>query len=435
MHNIGAELFGDGAVRRRALIGRLCSVQSLAPHGLIDKWRNKMTEEFMSEKDKTWAQETARRIEEKMGWVCEKNKNRIPYTTGADGSYDDRSNMNEDEDWGAGLCWWTNGFFGGILWQMYHATGNEKYKAMARHQEELLDPCFDRFQDIGHDVGFMWQPTAVTDYRLTGDKASRSRGLHAASLLAARYNPAGRFIRAWEDSPEQDRRGWAIIDCMMNLSILYWASEETRDPRFRIVAENYADTVKDNFIRPDGSSNHIVEFDPEKGGKVRTWGGQGYANGSAWTRGQGWAIYGFVISFLHTKREIYLDTSMRTADFFLAHMPKSGIIPIDFLQPEEPALEDSCGACIAASGLIKLAECCRRQGKTAETAEKYYKAGLRILKALGESRADWTKDCDAIVQECAADYHSDRHHMTMVYADYFFMEAVFTLAGKGLFIW
>jgi unsaturated chondroitin disaccharide hydrolase len=281
----------------------------------------------------------------------------------------------------------------------------------------------------------MWQPTAVTDYRLTGDKASRSRGLHAASLLAARYNPAGRFIRAWEDSPEQDRRGWAIIDCMMNLSILYWASEETRDPRFRIVAENYADTVKDNFIRPDGSSNHIVEFDPEKGGKVRTWGGQGYANGSAWTRGQGWAIYGFVISFLHTKREIYLDTSMRTADFFLAHMPKSGIIPIDFLQPEEPALEDSCGACIAASGLIKLAECCRRQGKTEETAEKYYKAGLRILKAVGESRADWTKDCDAIVQECAADYHSDGHHMTMIYADYFFMEAVFTLAGKGLFIW
>ena len=158
-------------------------------------------------------------------------------------------------------------------------------------------------------MGFMFLPTAVADYKLTGNARSRKTALHAANLLAGRFNPAGGFIRAWNQSEDKDTRGWAIIDSMLNISLLYWASEETKDPRFRKIAMMHADTTKAHFVRPDGSVKHIVEFDPETGEAVRSYGGQGYKEGSSWTRGQGWAVYGFVISYLHTGKQEYLDTA------------------------------------------------------------------------------------------------------------------------------
>ena len=103
----------------------------------------------------------------------------------------------------------------------------------------------------------------------------------------------------------------AIIDCMMNLSLLYWAEKETKDPRFGQIARRHANTAMKAFIRADGSANHIVEFDPQTGEVVRTYGGQGYKEGSSWARGQGWAVYGFTLSYLHTGKQEYLDTAKR----------------------------------------------------------------------------------------------------------------------------
>ena len=238
-----------------------------------------------------WADTLIEKIREKMAWVSEKNKDKIPYQTDAEGNYDDRSNPSVNWNQDDGLSWWTNGFWGGIQWLLYQDTGEERYAEIARLSEEKLEKCFQSFYGLHHDVGFMYMPTAVADWRLTGRADSRRTGLHAANLLAGRFNPAGRFIRAWNDTWD-DTKGWAIIDCMMNLSLLYWASEETGDPRFRQIAMLHADTARENFIRPDGSVCHIVEFDPETGKMVRSLGGQGYGEGSSWTRGQGWAVYG-----------------------------------------------------------------------------------------------------------------------------------------------
>ncbi len=377
-----------------------------------------------------WVGEALEKVREKMQWVSEKNRDKIPYTTGADGSYDDRS--DESRSWGMdnGLNWWTNGFWGGIMWLLYQDTGEERYQEIARISERKLEKCFDQYYGLHHDVGFMYLPTAVADYRLTGNEEGRRIGMHAANLLAGRFNPVGKFIRAWNQNEDNDTRGWAIIDCLLNLSLLYWASEESGDPRFRQIAMMHADTVLANFVRPDGSVCHIVEFDPESGRMVKSYGGQGYGEGSSWTRGQGWAVYGFANSYTHTGKKEYLEAARKVADYCIANLPESGIIPVDFKQPPEPAWEDSCAACVIACGLLEVA----RHVSDSEK-EKYENAAVKILRAIAENRADWTENCDAIVQNCTGAYHSPDHHFTMVYADYYFIEGLYKLAGIGRLLW
>jgi len=381
------------------------------------------------ERYEEWADTVIGKIRHKMEWVSEKNKDKIPYQTDAGGNYDDRSDTSRTWSADDGLNWWTNGFWGGILWLLYQDTGKERYAEIARVSEVKMEKCFQDFYGLHHDVGFMFMPTAAADWRLTGRQDSRRMALHAANLLAGRFNPAGRFIRAWNDL-EEDTRGWAIIDCMMNLSLLYWASEESGDPRFSQIAMMHADTVMEHFVRRDGSVCHIVEFNPETGEMVRSMGGQGYGEGSSWSRGQGWAVYGFMISYLHTGKKEYLDTAKAVADYCLEHIPESGIIPVDFRQPPEPPYEDSCGACVIAGGLLQLAESLPR-----EERERYEEAAVRILKAIEEKRADFGRDCNAIVQNCSSAYHVPDHHVTMNYADYFFIEAIYKLKGIGEFMW
>ena len=376
-----------------------------------------------------WINETIEKIRENMAWVSDKNKDIIPYTCGPDGSYLDMSkkDLNDPNE---GINWWTNGFWGGLLWLLYEDTKEDKYRKYAIVSEKKLEECFVEYAGLHHDVGFMYLLTAVANYKITGNPHSREVGLHAANLLAGRFNIKGHFIRAWNSWDQNPHTGWAIIDCMMNLALLYWAYEEDKDPRYLHIAKAHADMVREHFIREDGSSEHIVEFDPVSGKQVTSYGGQGYERGSAWSRGQAWAVYGFTISYLHTKEERYLETAKKAADYCLSQIPESGIIPIDFRQPEEPALEDSCGGAILASGLLEL----ERQ-MPAEEGSAYRQGALKILKTLALERSDFSRDCDAILKNCSASYHEKNHHIAMVYADYFFTEALFKLAGRGRFLW
>lgn len=379
--------------------------------------------------DISWVPGTLDLIREKMEWVSRKNQNKIPYTTDHQGNYDDRSDMTRSWPADDGLNWWTNGFWPGILWLLYRDTRADFYKDVARRCEKKLEQCFTTFYGLHHDLGFMFMPSAVTDYRLTGNKDAKRIGLIAANLLAGRFNPNGNFIRAWNDYAG-DTKGWVIIDSLFNLSLLYWASEETGDPRFRAMAERHADTVRNHFIRSDGSVCHIVEFDPESGAFIRSLGGQGYKEGSSWTRGQGWAIYGFMISYRHTGKKEYLDASKKVADYCLSNIPTSGIIPIDFRQPSSPAYEDSCGACVIAGGLLELS-----RHLTPQEGKKYCAAAVKLIRTIAEQRADYSHQCDAIVLNCSASYHDTKHHFTMNYADYFFMETLYRLLDQTAFLW
>ncbi|PXV87767.1 unsaturated chondroitin disaccharide hydrolase [Lachnotalea glycerini] len=384
---------------------------------------------MLQEKDIKWVESVIEKINRKLNWVSEKSKDKIPYTT-MNGIHDNYNNSEREFRRTDGLNWWTNGFWGGMMWLMYHETKEEKYAEIAKFSEKKLDWCFDDYLGLHHDVGFMWLLTAVADYRITQNPESKKRGLHAANLLAGRFNPVGKFIRAWNSIGSDDTTGWAIIDCMMNIPLLYWAFEVTGDPRFQHIATQHANTVMEYFIRPDGSSEHIVEFDPLQGGFVKTHGGQGYENGSSWTRGQSWALYGFILSYIHTGHIEYLNTAKRVAHYFISNIPESGIIPVDFRQPKEPAWEDSTAAAIASCGLIEIA-------KQVNTMEKdlYLSAALKLLRVLDDRRCNWSKDCDCILENCTEAYHSKEHHINIIYGDYFFMEAIFKLKENNILLW
>lgn len=370
--------------------------------------------------EQVWANEVSEKIKAKMKAVAERSRGKVPYST-VNGVFD---------DWTDRICWWTNGFWGGIMWQLYHATGESVYRENAEELEEKQDSNLMEPRGMDHDSGFRWLPTAVANYRINGKEESKKRGMTAANDLAGRFNPVGRFIRAWNDDGDGSKAGWAIIDCMMNLPLLYWAWEETNDPRYLHIATMHADTAEKYFIRGDGSSNHIVEFNAETGEYVQTFGGQGAFTGSSWTRGQAWALYGFCLSYLHTKKEHYLDTAKRVANYFIANIPESGLIPVDFRQPGDCTWEDSTAAAIAACGLLEIAKCVREEEK-----HVYHGAALRLLKALDEKRCNWDENADNLLEKCTAAYHDKEHEFSIIYGDYYFIEAIWKLTGQELFIW
>ncbi len=367
-----------------------------------------------------WATQVSEKVKKKMRKVVERNQGRIPYLT-AEGHYVD---MTEKD-----IYWWTNGFWGGILWQLYHATGEELYRVEAEGLEEKLEQNLHAYRGMDHDSGFKWLLTAAASSRLTGNEKSRDRALIAANSLAGRFNLAGRLIRAWNDGGEGERAGWAIIDCMMNLPLLYWASEELRDPRFRQIAQAHADTAREAFVREDGSVNHIVVFDPAAGEVLGSLGGQGYGEGSCWTRGQAWAVYGFTLSYLHTGKKEYLDTAKKVAGYFIAHIPQSGLIPVDFCQPGDCPWEDGTAAAITACGLLELEKQVPKEEKAF-----YHDAALRLLMAL-DREACWDEEKDYILEKCSAAYHEETHNFPMMYADYYFIEGIWKLTGQESFMW
>lgn len=379
---------------------------------------------LLNEKDLTWAQETLDKVAHKLEKVSKRSRNKIPYTT-VDGVHDDKSGEKD-------IGWWTNGFWGGMMWQMYTLTGEEIYKDIAIDNEKKLDADLMDYDKLDHDNGFKWLPTAVADYRVTKSHASRNRGLLAAGNLAGRYNSAGRFIRAWNSYKDSvhDRTGCAIIDCLMNLPLLYWASEELNDPRFSQIAVSHANTAKKYFVRGDGSVNHIVTFDPASGEMTGSMGGQGCEVGSSWSRGQSWGLYGFTLSYLHTKDPSYLATAERIANYFIANTPESGLIPVDFRQPVDVEWEDSTAAAIAACGLIELAKL-----KEGRQSKIYLDAALKMLKALAEKSFNWNEEEDNLLTKCTAAYHDKEHEFSIIYGDYYFLEALMKLTGKELFIW
>ena len=375
---------------------------------------------ILTDSEKQWVNETLRKISDKMEVVTKRNLDKIPYTTDQNGRFDDKS--------GKDICWWTNGFWGGEMWQLYKLTGNEMYKEEAIKVEDKLDENLMIIEGLDHDNGFKWLPTSVCRYKLFNNKESYNRALLAATNMAGRFNMTGKFIRAWNNWDDVDRRGFAIIDCMMNLPLLYWASEETTDPRFEMIARAHADTAREAFVREDGSVNHIIIFDPETSEIVGKPGGQGYGEGSSWTRGQSWGIYGFTLSYKYMGDEKYLDTAKEIADYVISEIPDSHLIPIDYRQPKDVELEDSTAAAITASGLIELSMAVGDEA----LSDKYLDTAIKLLKTLDEKRISWGDDADNLLNKCAVDYHGDGHNMSIIYGDYYFIEAMMKLAGIAL---
>ena len=367
--------------------------------------------------DKVWLEEVAAKLHTKMTYAVGKARevDYIPYST-------------ENGQWKpVHIHWWTNGFWPATMWQMYLATKDELYRDEAIRAEKMLDVNLEDFEGLSHDVGFMWLIQSGVRYALEGNKDSYARTMKAAQHLACRYNPNG-FIRAWNG---EGRQGWAIVDCMMNLPLLYWASEVTGDPRFRLIAMKHADTAMQVFVRPDGSCNHIIIFDAETGEVLDNPGGQGYESGSSWSRGQAWALYGFTLSYLHTGKQAYLDAAKRVANYFISQITDDYIPRCDFRQPAEPVLKDDTAGTVAAAGLLVLA-----QQLPELEAVTYYDVAVKMLRAMEKEDINWELNDPALLQRCTSAYHDiPGRHMTMNYADYYFVEAINMLRGQKMLFW
>ena len=369
--------------------------------------------------NQAWEQIVWNKIDAKLEKVAQRSANKIPYTTLENGVHDDLQHTH--------LTWWTNGFWPALLWLLYGATQKEVYLKSAQSAQKILHGGFENYDDLHHDVGFMWHISSGAQYRLTGDKKARLEALYAANLLAGRYNANGEYLRAWnlhEDGV--DNRGWAIIDCMMNIPLLYWASEEKDDPRFAFIAKKHADKTIAYHVRHDGSVRHIVEYDYMTGEYLKEYGGQGYAEGSAWSRGQAWALYGFVLSYQYTKEEKYLDTAKQVANYFISSVCKDWLPRCDFRSPAQPVIYDSTAGAIAACGLLELAGCV-----DANAAAHYHYAAVQILQAMEAKFCDWDENTDAILGMGTERYHGEKgRHIPIVYGDFFFVEAIAKLCNK-----
>ncbi|WP_258110970.1 glycoside hydrolase family 88 protein [Alicyclobacillus sp. SP_1] len=333
--------------------------------------------------------------------------------------------------------WWTGGFWPGLLWLGYRYLGLDAYRQIAERCEADLVGVLRADARVDHDAGFLFTLSSVQQYRLASDHEAALHALTAAERLASRFNLRGRFLRAWGNTEEsRQMAGWAIIDCLMNLPLLHFASNFTGDPRFSHIANAHADTVLAEFLHPHGWTAHIVAFHPETGQRLGRLSGQGAREDSAWSRGAAWALCGLAHQFRHTGDERYARASRRLADFFDASWTAGGVDcmpPWDFDHRGVASdAFDSSAAAIAACGLLVLGDAMSDGSLLARGREWVQRLWHHVQwheqEVGGREGAD--NFSEGIVPNASANVPENLHvNTSLIYGDYFYVEALMRLRG------
>lgn len=327
---------------------------------------------------------------------------------------------------------WTTGFWTGEIWLAYENAKTEEDKAMLRKAgdcqvDSFLDRILKKENVDHHDMGFLYSLSCVAAYKLTGSLKAKEASVRAADQLVGRFQPVGQFIQAWgEMGAREDYR--FIIDCLLNLPLLYWASQETGEEKYRNVAERHIHTALANVIRPDDSTWHTFFMDPETGEPDHGATCQGYKDGSAWARGQAWGVYGTAVGYRYTGRKEYITYFKRVTRYFLEHLPED-LCPYWDLTfgdgDEEP--RDSSSGVIAVCGMLEMSKYME-----AEDSRYYRSVALKLLKSMIENymvknseesnglllhgvyskKTPYNTCAEAGVDEC------------VIWGDYFYMEAL-----------
>ena len=373
----------------------------------------------ISLENQSWINEVWEKLERKLSLTAVKSRDKIP-NCAIDGMHDDCPAEK--------ITRWTNGFWGGLMWLMYSATKKEDYKLAAEASGKRMLNAYMCAEKLDHDVGFMFHLLYGAEYNLTDSQTAKNYNLIASMMLSSRYEPLGGFIRAWNPNQNAVKDGWTIIDTMMNLPLLYWASKVTGDMRYQRYAIKHADMTMKDHVREDGSVNHIVVHNPLIEGEViETRGGQGCAVGSSWSRGCSWAVYGFVLSYIHTGKKEYLKTAKKCADYFIEQSKKTDYLPrCDFRQPDLPMYYDSTAGVIACCGLIELSKILGD--------ESYLDVALKILKKIEKDCSDFSLDTDFVVGMGMASYN-EGIQKNIIYGDFFFAEAILKLKNNEFLPW
>ncbi|MEM1135897.1 MAG: glucuronyl hydrolase [Bacteroidota bacterium] len=328
-----------------------------------------------------------------------------------------------------GINDWTSGFFPGSLWLTYNLTQNEALKDAAKLRTAPLEPL--KKVTRTHDLGFMLYCSFGSALKIDNDASAKEILLEGANSLISRYNENVGCIKSWDWSKEWQYP--VIIDNMMNLELLFWASKESGDSTYYKIAETHALTTLKHHFREDGSTWHVVDYDTLSGevlGKVTH---QGIADNSSWARGQAWAIYGYTMTYRETKREEFLKQAEQTVDFYLNHprLPEDLVSFWDFDDPDIPnAPRDASAAAIVSSALFELANYVEA-GKGATYKEK----ATAILKSLASEQylSKPGENNFFLLKHATGNYPKDSEiDKPINYADYYFVEALSRYLGKSI---
>ena len=315
---------------------------------------------------------------------------------------------------------WTSGFFPGSLWLIFEHTGDDRWRRAATDYTARLE----RLQHYGgtHDLGFMIGCSYGQGYRLTGDPAYRDVMVTGARTLAGRFNEKVGAIRSWDFGPWQFP---VIVDNMMNLELLTWASRESGEQGWMNIALAHADTTEKHHFRPDGSSFHLVDYNPDTGAVRKKQTVQGAADPSAWARGQAWGLYGYTAMYRETRQPAYLERARKIADFVAKHprLPADGVPYWDFDAPGIPHVpRDSSAAAIMSSALFELADFVG-----ADQGATYRALAVKQLRSLGSPayRAPVGGNGGFILMHAVGHHPEGREiDAPLAYGDYYFLEAL-----------
>ena len=315
---------------------------------------------------------------------------------------------------------WTSGFFPGELWFLYEYTQNNFWKKKAQQHTDILEK--EKMNGSTHDMGFKVYCSFGNGYRLTQDEHYKEVLLQSARTLATRFKPAAGIIRSWDHSTAK----WAcpvIIDNMMNLELLFWATKESKDSTFYRIAVDHARTTMKQHFRPDFSSYHVIDYDRITGQVLKKNTHQGFADESAWSRGQAWALYGYTMCYRETRLPEFLEQAQNIEKYLFTHpnMPEDLIPYWDFDAPgipDEP--RDVSAATVIASALYELSLYDPEKGeryrsnadKIIENLTKHYRATLKKDNGFLLLHSTGTKPTNTEVD------------VPIVYADYYFIEAL-----------
>lgn len=322
---------------------------------------------------------------------------------------------------------WMNGFFPGICWYLYDFSGDESYKTAAVYFQSQFEE--HKKLTTHHDLGFIFNNSYGHGFRFTGDESQKKVMIEAAGNLIKRYNPNVGCIKSWDTNRGwQAERGWkfpVIIDNLMNLELLFEAAQLTGDSKFFEVSVNHANTTLQNHFRDDFSSYHVVDYNPETGEVRKKQTAQGFADSSTWARGQAWGLYGYTMCYRYTKDERHLRAAEKIASFILNHpnLPADKIPYWDFNAPGIPnEPRDVSAASITASALIELDE---------YSQNNYIETATQILENIYLNYKNNRENSMLILDHSVGSIpHNSMIDVPIVYADYYYIEALWRLQKK-----
>lgn len=319
---------------------------------------------------------------------------------------------------------WCAGFWPGILWYDYEYTKDPVIKAEAERFTDALESISHITPAYDHDLGFLMFCSYGNGYRLTHNETYREVILRSADALAELFNPKAGTILSWPRNVEMLGGHNTIMDNMINLEMLFWASKNGGDKKLYDIAVSHADTTMKYHFRPDYTSYHVAVYDTLTGHFIKGMTHQGYSDSSMWARGQAWAIYGYTVVYRETQDPKYLDFVQQVTDVYLKRLPDDYIPYWDFDDPAIPyAPRDASAACVVASALLELSGYV-----SPEKGSTYREAALRMLESLSSDKYQCGKQKPAFLLHSTGHYpNGSEIDASIIYADYYYIEALLRL--------